>query len=122
MSYLFFVLGLLAFLFLIRRLDIVAKVKEAMRRISGAVAVMRAADVPEREKERALQQAATRMGIAFLDILARSAVALILPLACIYGGALAGLYSPDDAMRVAWDPYFLLFLTVFACVAWRFVR
>jgi hypothetical protein len=90
--------------------------------MSGAMAVMRAADLSERDKERALQQAATRMGIAFLDILARSAAAFALPLACIYGGVLAGLYSPDDAIRVAWDPYFLLFLTVFACVAWRFVR
>lgn len=122
MPYLFLVLGLLVFLIAVQRLGIVAKVGEAARRAGGAVAVMRAADVPDLDKERALQQAAARMGVAFLDILVRSTAAFAIPLACIYGGAAAGLYSPDDAMRAAWNPWFLLFLTALAGLAWRYVR
>jgi hypothetical protein len=122
MPYLFLVLGLLVFVFVVQRLGIVAKVTEAAGRMGGAVAVMRAADVPDDDKERALQRAAVRMGIAFLDILARSAAAFAVPLACLYGGAVAGLYSPDEAMRAVWDPWFLLFLTALAGLAWRRVR
>lgn len=122
MSYLFLVLGLVVFVLVVQRLGIVAKVREAVRRMGGAVAVMRATDMPDDDKERALQRAAVRMGIAFLDILARSAAAFAVPLAGLYGGAVAGLYSPDEAMRAAWNPWFLLFLTALAGLAWRRVR
>lgn len=121
MPYLFLVFGLLAFLFIVQRLGIVAKVMDASQRTSGAIAVMRA-DLPDDEKERTLQHAAGRMALSFIDILARSAAAFTVPLAVLYGGTIAGLFSPDDAMRAAWNPWFLLFLTGFTGLAWRFLR
>ena len=121
MPYLFLLLGLVAFLFLVQRLGIVAKVSDAAQRTGGAIAVMRA-DLPDDEKERTLQRAAGRMAVSFLDILGRSAAAFAVPLAVLYGGTMAGLFSPDDAMQAAWNPWFLLFLTGFTGLAWRFVR
>lgn len=122
MPYLFLVLGLLAFVFFVQRLGIVSKVRDAAARTGGAITVMRAADLPDVEKERAVQRAAKRMGVAFLDILARSAAAFAVPLAFLYAGTVAGLFSPDDAMQAAWNPWFLLFLTGLTALAWRFVR
>ena len=122
MSYLFLVLGLIVFLFLIRRLGIVATVRTALRRASSALTIMRDASVPDRDKERALQRAAARLAVAFVDILGRSVAAFAVPLAGIYAGVVAGLFSTGEAMAAAWNPAFLIAMTALAVVAWRFVR
>ncbi|HZD26011.1 MAG TPA: hypothetical protein VE631_07085 [Alphaproteobacteria bacterium] len=118
MPQVFFIAGLLAFLFCLDRLRVVAKVKAVGRRTREALDVMRDDALPERRKEALVQQAAVRMGGAFVDILLRSATAFLVPLALVWGGTLAGLYSTDDALGAAESPAFLALLTALAFTVW----
>lgn len=122
MSHLFLVGGVVVFLLMIRWLDIVGRVQRGASATRAALAVMGDAALTERDKERAMQRAAGSMSIAFLDILVRSTAAFAAPLAGVYAGTLAGLYTTHEAVDAAWNPYFLVFATAIAVIGWRFVR
>jgi hypothetical protein len=122
MLYVFLSLGLIVFVLAVRKLRIVRIVRSTVRRAYGALAIMRDASVTERDRERAFQHAAVRVGIAFFDILIRSAVAFAVPLAGVYAGTVAGLYTTTDALAASMNPAFLIAITAFAVVSWRFVR
>lgn len=121
-SYLFLLLALFVFMVILDRLRLVTKVKRCIAEIGAAVAVMRAVDVREEDKERAIRRATLRMGGAFLDILARSAAALSAPAALIWAGIAAGFYSSAEALAAASEPFFLIALTVLAVVMLGFAR
>lgn len=122
MSYLFLTAGLIAFVFAFRMLGIYPKVKALLARTRAAVAVMRATDLSDREKEHEIQRAAVRIGGSFFDILIRSAASLLAPLACVAVGTASGLYATEEAITAAANPYFLLFLTALAIIQMRLVR
>lgn len=122
MSYVFLVLALFVFMFMLVRLRLVTKVKGCVADIGAAVAVMRAADTSEEEKERAIKQATLRMWRLFVDILMRSAVALLVPAALVFAGVAAGFYGSGEAVAAAGNPYFLVALTVLAIGMLRFAR
>lgn len=121
-SYLFLLLALLAFMVVLDRLRLVTKVKHCIAEIGAAVAVMRAADTSEADKERAIRRATLRVGGAFLDILARSIAALLAPAAVVWAGIAAGFYSSAEALAAAGEPFFLIALTVLAVIMLGFAR
>jgi len=122
MSYVFLLLALLVFMVVLDRLRLVTKVKRCIGEIGAAVAVMRAADIREEDKERAIRRATLRMGGAFLDILARSIAALLAPAAVVWAGIAAGFYGGTEAFVAASEPFFLIALTVLAVILLGFAR
>ena len=122
MPYVVLTLGLVLFVFLVRRLAIVRKVREAGTGTRDAIAVIQADGIDERSKESLIQSAAGRMGIAFIDILVRSAVAFLAPCALFYLGTTVNLYSTDEALAAAGNPYALLFFAALTLAAWRIMR
>lgn len=122
MPYVVLGVGLIVFVALVHRLRIVPATHGAYRQITGALAVMREANVPECEKERAVQRAAGRLVVAFVDILARSLAALAIPLVVFCAAIAAGLFTAGEAFAAAWDPAFLIASSAGAVVVWRYVR
>ncbi|MEX2449333.1 MAG: hypothetical protein WD407_00590 [Rhodospirillales bacterium] len=122
MPYVVLTVGLVLFVFLVRQLAIVRKVREAGTDTRDAIAVIQADGIDERSKETLIQSAAGRMGIAFIDILVRSAVALLAPSALFYLGTTVNLYSTDEALAAAGNPYALLFFAALTLAAWRIMR
>lgn len=122
MSYVFLVLALFVFVFALRRLRLVPKVKDCLADIGSAAAVMRAAGIDEDEKERTIRRATLRMSGAFFDILMRSLAALLAPAALVFAGVAAGFYGGEEAIAAASDPRLLIALSVLAVGLLRLAR
>jgi hypothetical protein len=112
------VIGLVAFVALLKVLRAAEVGGAAVREVRAAVATLSAATLSDAEKERAARRAAGTLFRSFLAIAGIGAVALAAPAAIVWAGSTAGLYTLDRVAEVALGWPFLLASSVGAVCLW----
>jgi hypothetical protein len=123
MLYLFLALSIAIFSLLFSLLNITSKVKGCLSDTRRALAILHSGDMTEDEKERSMQRACLQMGRILLDIVARSVLAVLAPLALLYCGVTVGLFGNAEIVAAASTPLFILIaIAVFVALLLRPVK
>ena len=112
------VLGLAAFVAVLKLAGVAEVASDAIRTARAAVAAMSAAGLPEAEKEARVRRASVRLFRSFLVIGGIALAAVAAAAAIVWGGAWAGLYRIEDAVEVATGWPFLVLSSAAAVLAW----
>ena len=122
MVYFFLAAGVVIFIIGLKVTGVVPRVRVVLSSSHDALAVMKAADLDEDEKERAVRSAAVRMFGAFFSILLRVSAICLAPVAFVVLFAYLGLYSGADALEGLSDWYFVTASTLVMVAALFVVR
>lgn len=122
MIYLAALLVVAAFIIALRLFHVVAVARDIVDRTRGATATLRAADLDDDAKERAIQAAAGQLLVRFVSITLRAVGALAVPTALLWLLDVAGLVSMAavTAFLLRWDV--IVGLTVVLLVAYLVVQ
>jgi hypothetical protein len=120
--YLAALLVVAAFIIALRLFHVVAVARDIVDRTRGATATLRAADLDDDAKERAIQAAAGQLLVRFVSITLRAVGALAVPTALLWLLDVAGLVSMAavTAFLLRWDV--IVGLTVVLLVAYLVVQ
>ena len=115
----YFLLAVSALLFAlgIRFLGLVARSRQVVDAVRGALAVIRAEDLDDHEKEIRIQKAATRMLLLFGSLLWRTVVLLAIPLLFLALWIALGTISVSETVRIAGSWPFILVASVLTLLA-----
>lgn len=113
---------ILLFVFLIRRLNLVAYVHEVTARSRDAATIFRDPNLSDDEKEARMQKHSLRLLVLFVILVTGSAVALFAPIGVIWLLDLAGLFSLDGVLHtlMRWD--FIAATTVLGIAVYFIVK
>lgn len=105
MIYLAALLVVAAFILALRLFHVVAVARDIIDRTRGATATLRAADLDDDAKERAIQATAGQLLVRFVSITLRAVGALAVPTALLWLLDVAGLVSMGavTAFLLRWD-------------------
>lgn len=112
------VLGIVAFMAVLKFAGAAEVASDAIRTARSAIATMAAAGLPEAEKEARVRRASGRLFRSFLLIAGIALAALGAAAAVVWAGALAGAYRMDYAVEVGTGWPFLVLSSAAAVVAW----
>lgn len=118
MSTLALVVGLAAFVAVLRLMRAADAGGTVLRVARSALATMSAPELTDDEKEARVRRFSGQMFRSFLAITGIAVVALAVPTALIWAGAAAGLYSIDRVVEVATGWPFLLAGSAGAVLLW----
>jgi len=101
-------LGLVAFMAVLRAMRVPARARRAVGDARQAVLDLRNPDLDEARKERSMRMHAARSMIHFLVIVGSSAVAVAVPAAALWVCARLGLVRFEDVLHATSSAWFLI--------------
>ncbi len=111
-------LGLVAFIIVLRVLKAQDVATRILSTAQQSILVIADSDIGDDEKEKRIRQASVQLFGSFLAILGISIASLSASGVIVWGGAAAGLYLLDDALRIAIGWPFIIGCSIAAVALW----
>lgn len=111
-------LGMLAFIFVLRMFNAVKVAGKVIETTQGAIAVMANTDVSDVEKEARVRRASLKLLGQFFWIASIGVAAVTTSIALVWGGAALELYRLDRTIAIAVGWPFILGSSAFAVAVW----
>ncbi|MBB3229604.1 sulfotransferase [Halomonas stenophila] len=112
------VAGLIAFIAVLRGLQVQRHASHAVRTAQDAIGVITDPDLSDDDKEQRVQRASLSLLKSFVILVAISLVACLSAALMVAGGELFGLFSLDQALATATSGAFILWSSVGAVALW----
>ncbi|MDN3554789.1 sulfotransferase [Halomonas maura] len=112
------VVGLIAFIAVLRGLQVQRHASHAVRTAQDAIGVITDPDLSDDAKEQRVQRASLSLVKSFVILVAISLAACLSAMLIVAGGDLFGLFSLDQAMATATSWSFILWSSVGAVALW----